>query len=1311
MQKFRIIPSQKNMFWQLVQGMRLEEGEKALLKAATIRHVEVCTHTNSWEIALMTQTYIPEELLKNAADQIAEKCQLSSCVFYQDVVNVEDALGKIWNRLVYETSEGNPTVYELLKRSKYTVDGAHIVIDVPGELGGEIMRAHSVTQVMSGLIEQKLGYRCRVECEASEEVLQNLEVDESFSDPDYCEALRRVKKQREKEEAAEEDYSAITPDEMEGVPAPVYNRKETAQNAPAPKAANAAKAPQTKASKPKKTAKKSKLPENGPIIVPNHGDLIFGKGMSGKFHKIDELSGETKNVIIEGTIGEGPGSGLRTIEFKTGTKLLTFCISDDTNGIACKKFFMKRRGRGAVQEDYDTIMGQLKEGMRVCAHGDVRFDTYMNEYVLFIDSMTKKEVKPREDHAEVKRVELHAHTTMSSMDAVVSVKNLIKTADRWGWPAVAVTDHGVVQAFPDAAKALKDCKTDLKVIYGMEGYLVQSDPLQKRANHIIMLAKTPNGLRNLYQLVSLAHLKYFHRQPRLPKHIIEEYREGLLIGSACEAGELIRAIEEQRPDEDLLKIASFYDYLEIQPIHNNDFLKRSDKYPDIQTDEDLININLKVAEIAKKLGKPLVATCDVHFLNPEDSIYRAILMKGKGFDDAEKQPPLYLRTTDEMLAEFSYLGEEAAYEAVVTNPRKIADQIERFKPIPDDLYSPQIPGADDEIREMSYKKAREMYGENLPKIVEDRLKQELKPIIAHGFSVLYLIAQRLVKKSNDDGYLVGSRGSVGSSFIATMTGITEVNPLPPHWRCPKCQYSKFITDGSYGCGYDLPDKVCPVCGEPLIKDGHDIPFAVFLGFDGDKVPDIDLNFSGAYQPVAHKYTEILFGKDNVYRAGSIQTVADKTAFGYVKKFFEEKGVKKHISYIDKMAHGCMGVKSTTGQHPAGIMVVPRNMDVHFFTPIQHPANDMNCGTITTHFDYHSISSRLVKLDILGHDDPTVIKMLEDLTHRDPKTIPFDDVATMSIFNSTRALGVTPEELGATSGTFGIPEFRTPFTRQMIDDTQPDVFSDLVRISGFSHGTDVWLGNAQDLIRSGQCTIKNAISARDDIMMYLIHNGIDPLLSFKTMEKVRKGKGIAPEVVEILRKGGIPEWFIESCQKIKYLFPRAHATAYVMMAYRIAYCKVHYPLAYYAAYFSIRAAEFDANVIARGKDYVEAQMKGLEALSKEKKLDAKQNATLIVLQLAWEMFLRGFTCEYVDLYRSDSTKFIIDGNALLPPIASLAGMGQKAAQGIVEARKEGSFTSIEDLRRRSGISKTNVEILRNHGCLDGMSESDQIALFS
>jgi len=1282
MRKYKIVPQHRSMFWQLVQDMELTAAERELCQAVSIRHVEVTAAANSWEMAIVAQTYLSDDLLARAATHIAARCELAAVEIYQDVVDIAQSLPAIWPQVVEQAAAGNITAFQYLKRSHYEVQGSQITLELPGEFAKDIVE-HSVLAELEAGVEAKLGYHCPITCEACA-ALEHTETDATLNTPEYRHALRQ-------EIAAE--------------------KQTQQQHKSAPHKPQAAHSAATAAAKTAQAVQPMGAELDKPVVVPNMGDVIFGRGVAGEVKSIDELEGETKNVILEGTIGQGPGSGLRTITFKTGTQLLSFCIADATNGISCKKFFKPKRGKHGEEEDLETVMGQLKEGMPVRVRGSVRFDTYQNEYVLFVDSLAKRKVKLREDHAEVKRVELHAHTTMSDMDAVDSVEDLITTAARWGWPAVAITDHGVVQAFPNAMKCVGSKKLDIKVIYGMEGYLTGDDYKQKSANHIIFLAKNPNGLRNLYQLVSLSHMKYFHRRPRLPRRIIEEYREGLIIGSACEAGELIQAIERKAPEEELLKIASFYDYLEIQPIHNNDFLKRSPNFPDIQTDDDLIAINLKVADLAKKLGKMLVATCDVHFLNPEDSIYRAIIQKGKGFKDADNQPPIYLRTTEEMLAEFQYLGEDAAYEAVVTNPRKIAEMIERFKPIPDDLYSPAIPGADEEIRATSYARARKMYGENLPKIVEDRLEQELKPIIAHGFSPLYLIAQRLVKKSNDDGYLVGSRGSVGSSFIATMIGITEVNPLPPHYRCPHCQYSHFITDGSYGCGYDLPDKVCPVCGSPLIKDGHDIPFAVFLGFDGDKVPDIDLNFSGTYQPVAHKYTEILFGKDNVYKAGSIQTVADKTAFGYVKKYYEEKGLRKHISYIDKLAHGCMGVKSTTGQHPAGIMVVPRNMDVHFFTPIQHPANDVNSDTITTHFDYHSISSRLVKLDILGHDDPTVIRMLQDLTHRDPKTIPLDDAATMSIFHGTAALGVTPEELGATSGTFGIPEFRTPFTRQMIDDTQPTVFSDLVRISGFSHGTDVWLGNAQDLIRGGTCTIKNAISARDDIMMYLIHNGIDPLLSFKTMEKVRKGRGIAPEVEQKLRDGGIPDWFIESCQKIKYLFPRAHATAYVMMAYRIAFCKVHYPLAYYAAYFSIRAAEFDANVIARGQDFVKSQIDELEAIAKSSKLDAKQNATLIVLQLAWEMFLRGYTCEYVDLYRSAADKFIIDGNALLPPFSSLAGMGIKAAESIVAAREDGEFTSIENLRVRTGISKTNIEILRQHGCLEGMDESDQLVLFS
>ena len=1250
--KLCIVPEKRNILRELTQGIELTQAEQKILFAAVVKHVEISLKGNSWEILLQTQEFIRTSLLDYVGAYIKKRVQIENLVFYQDVLDMEASIERAWKELCLVAANGNPTVLHLLKNAKRIFDGSSLLLEVKGELSGEILRAHDVPNLLQKAIEKMLTIRCAVSYKALDEEYDILEEDgDLVMDRVYEENLRQ--------------------------------KKEASAAAPS-------------AAQPKKAAAASAHRSASMTRTAGHGaDLIFGKRFTGEAISIDDTDGEMKNVILTGTIGR-----VSSREFKTNTKLLLFDLADATNGISCKKFFKEKE-----QEAYDKALACVKEGMLVRVKGAIRFDTFQNEFMLFVDSMQKVEKPKREDKSEVKRVELHAHTRMSNMDAVVSAETLIETAASWGWSAIAITDHGIVQAFPDAAKAAS--KLDIKVIYGMEGYLVQEDFEQKHANHIIFLAKNLNGLRNLYQMVSLSHLKYLHRQPRLPKHIIEEYREDVIIGSACEAGELIRAIVAQKPEEELLEIASFYDYLEIQPIGNNEFLVRSDKFPHIKDDEDLRRINLKVAELAKKLGKMLIATCDVHFLNPEDAIYRAILMKGKGFEDAELQPPLFLRTTEEMLAEFDYLGEEAAYEAVVTNPRKVSDMIEKFKPIPDELYSPMIPGAAEEIRDMSYRKARSLYGENLPEVVEARLKQELTPIIGHGFSVLYLIAQRLVKKSNDDGYLVGSRGSVGSSFVATMTDITEVNPLPPHWRCPHCKFSEFVEDGSVGCGYDLPSRKCPVCGTELLKDGHDIPFAVFLGFDGDKVPDIDLNFSGEYQPVAHKYTEELFGKDNVYRAGTIATVADKTAFGYVKKFFEEKGVKKHNAYIASLAAGCMGVKRTTGQHPAGIMVVPRNMDVHFFTPIQRPADDKNTTTITTHFDYHSISSRLVKLDILGHDDPTVIKMLEDLTHRDPKTIPFDDPATLSIFSSTKALGLDPKELGANSGTFGIPEFRTGFTRQMIDDTHPSCFSDLVRISGFSHGTDVWLGNAQDLIRSGQCTLREAISARDDIMMYLIHSGIDPLLSFQTMESVRKGKGIKEETVKILREGGIPEWYIEACQKIKYMFPRAHATAYVMMAWRIAYCKVHYPLAFYAAYFSIRAAEFDADVVARGKDYVKKQLDALEA---KETPDIKEKATIIVLQLAWEMYLRGFFMERVDIYASEAERFVLHEKSLLPPLASLGGVGASAARSIVEARKDGLFTSIEDIKKRTGVSKTCIEALQAHGCLADMDASDQMELF-
>lgn len=1028
-----------------------------------------------------------------------------------------------------------------------------------------------------------------------------------------------------------------------------------------------------------------------PAAAKSDSPVIFGRNIKAEATLMSLVQEEARNVVVEGQL-----VNFELRELRSGRQLLTFDVSDMTDGISGKVFFEDKD-----KDQIPKIAAALSKGMLIKTKGMVQFDKYSNELVLYADSMCKVKKTFRMDNATTTRIELHAHTRMSNMDAMVSAKDLIKTAAKWGHPAVAITDHGVVQAFPEAHEAAE--KAGIKVIYGMEGYLVDDD--LKKARHIIILAKNSIGLRNLYRLVSLSHLKYLYRTPRVPRKILQEYREGLLLGSACEAGELIQAILRGAGDEELIEIANFYDYLEIQPTGNNSFLVREGV---IANEEGLRQINRKVCEIGSKVNKLVVATCDVHFLNPEDEVYRRIMMAGKGFKDADQQPPLFLRTTEEMLNEFAYLGKELAYETVVENPRRVNELIENFKPIPDDLYSPQIPGAEEAIRSMSYTKAEHMYGTPLPDLVAARLKNELDSIINHGFAVLYLIAHKLVKKSLDDGYLVGSRGSVGSSFVATMTDITEVNPLPPHWRCLKCKHSEFITDGSYGGGFDLPDKTCPMCQIPMAKDGHDIPFAVFMGFHGDKVPDIDLNFSGDYQPVAHKYTEELFGKDNVFRAGTIATVADKTAYGYVKNYFTEKGITPRNAYINAVISGCVGVKRTTGQHPGGIMVVPRDMDVHHFTPIQNPADDKTSGTITTHFDYHSISSRLVKLDILGHDDPTVIKMLEDLTGIDAKEISLDDAETMSLFSSTTALNLTPKELGSTVGTFGIPEFGTKFVRQMLEDTTPKTFSELVRISGFSHGTDVWLNNAQDLIKAGTAKLSEAISARDDIMMYLIHKGVAAQLAFKVMEGVRKGKGIKPEEVAKLRESKVPEWYIDSCQKIKYMFPKAHAVAYVMMAFRIAYCKVHHPLAFYTSYFSVRGTDFDADLVLQGESALRARLAEYEA--KGNAMSAKEKSLLAVIEMALEMYLRGYTFKRVDLYKSHAVNFTIVENGLLPPLSSLQGLGVNVAQNIATTRQESPFSSMEDLKTRGRASKTVIDILKNHGCLGDLPESDQMMLF-
>ena len=1033
------------------------------------------------------------------------------------------------------------------------------------------------------------------------------------------------------------------------------------------------------------------LTENETADAPKEQNpLLYGRLIKESSRSISEFQEEANNVVVEGRL-----FNVELRELKTGRCLLTFDIADNTDGLGAKTFFDNL-------ELAKKASDQVKNGMLVKVKGSVKFDKFSNDLILFADSMCRITEIERLDTSETPRVELHLHTRMSNMDSVVDIKQLIKTASRWNHPAIAITDHGVVQAFPEAHELAKG--KNIKIIYGMEGYLFDDDI--NKAVHIVILAKNTIGLRNLYRLVSISHLKYLHRTPRIPRKILEEHREGLLFGSACEAGELIQAIVAGAKEEELLQIAAFYDYLEIQPAGNNEFMLRKGQVKD---EEGLRDINRKVCQLGDRLGKLVVATCDVHFMNAEDSIYRRILMAGKGFEDADHQPPLFFRTTEEMLAEFSYLGSAKAYEVTVTNTRLINKQIESFKPIPDELYSPKIPGAEDQITSMSYETAAALYGDPLPAVVAERLEYELKSIINNGFAVLYLIAHKLVKKSLDDGYLVGSRGSVGSSFVATMTNITEVNPLPPHWRCPECLHSEFITDGSYGGGFDLPDKMCPRCQSKYIKDGHDIPFAVFMGFHGDKVPDIDLNFSGEYQPVAHKYTEELFGKDNVFRAGTISTIAEKTAFGFVKNYFAERNKPVRNAYINKLLAGCTGVKRTTGQHPGGIMVVPRDLDVHHFTPIQYPADDKNSSTITTHFDYHSISSRLVKLDILGHDDPTVIRMLQDISGISPHSIPFDDPQTMSLFSSTTALNLTPEALGSTVGTFGIPEFGTKFVRQMLEDTKPQTFSELVRISGFSHGTDVWLNNAQDLIKNGTAKLSEAISARDDIMVYLIHKGVDSQLAFKVMEGVRKGKGVKQDDVEKLQEKQVPSWYIASCQKIKYMFPKAHAVAYVMMAVRIAWFKVHNPLAFYASYFSVRATDFDAQQIVKGLSAQKAKLQEME--QKGNALTAKEKSIQTIIEMAYEMYLRGFTFHKVDLYSSDAAKFQIVGSGLLPPLASLQGLGDAAAHNIVQARKERRFLSIEDLRSRARVSRAVIDILKEHGCLDDLPEDDQVLLFA
>lgn len=1001
--------------------------------------------------------------------------------------------------------------------------------------------------------------------------------------------------------------------------------------------------------------------------------------------KIAQLEEGLKAAVTEGEIWNKEISAL-----KDGRFVVTYFMTDYNDTVIIKSFLDR------IEED------TIKIGDWVRVSGKVRYDSFVKEIILLMESCIHLKKPTREDICDDKRIELHAHTKMSAMDGLTEVEDLVERAAKWKHPAIAITDHGCVQAFPDAYRAAQ--KHKIKVIYGVEAYLVEEEK-KDRPYHVILLAYNQTGLKNLYRLVTVSYIDYFYRQPKIPRKVLQKYREGLLVGSACEAGELYSAYLQGRDEKKIEEIASFYDYLEIQPLDNNKFLIRDGR---VESEDALKRINKSIVGIGKKLNKPVVATGDVHFLEPHHEIFRRIIQAGQGYEDAESQAPLYFRTTDEMLQDFAYLGEKDARAVVIDNPALINGMIEDLKPVPEGFYPPEIEGADEEVINLAWEKAHSLYGEDLPMIVEERIKRELDSITKHGFSVLYLIAHRLVRRSNEDGYLVGSRGSVGSSLVAYLIGITEVNPLQPHYLCPRCSYSKFIADGSAACGVDLEDEVCPVCGHIMRKDGFDIPFETFLGFEGDKVPDIDLNFSGVYQSCAHQYVEKLFGSENVFRAGTISTIAEKTAYGFVKNYMESMQIDIKNSEINRLVKGITGVRRTTGQHPGGLIVVPRDRDILEFTPLQYPADNKEAGVITTHFDYHAVGDQLIKLDILGHDDPTVIKELEDLTGVKASSINLSDKEVMKIFSSVEPLGVTPEEIGSSIGTYGIPEFGTRFVRRMLEVTKPTTFSELVKISGLSHGTDVWLNNAQTLIENNVAKLNEVICTRDDIMTYLIQQGVNKKKAFKIMENVRRGRGLNKEEVSLLQESGVPSWYIESCQKIKYMFPKAHAVAYVTMAFRIAYFKVHYPLQFYASFFSIRAEDFDAGTILAGSDSIREMIREIEKMGAG--APQKKRKLLPILEVALEAYARGVKFFPVDIYRSDAEKFLVLEDGLLLPFSALPNVGITAAREIVAARAEGDFVSVEDFQFRARVNKAAVDVLRENNCFRGLPEANQISLF-
>ncbi|WP_408954508.1 PolC-type DNA polymerase III [Natroniella sp. ANB-PHB2] len=1413
---------------------RLKENftSQELINKIKILKVEVDLEDNYCQVKFkLPQGFeIADQLEQLGAEMISKGRFKYQVEYYNPDLPLDLILTEEWEQIIKKIRERLPQTNGWLSLSHWRVEDELLIVEVKNKMAIEALEKKNCHQILAEIIEQEYNQQVKVK----------------FGLGNFADELAKIKDEQTKENDA---Y-------MKSLVESVAQREDAGV----------------------KTNQSSTKSSN---------QVWLGNKISGQSTTIEEIVGEERKIIIAGEVFD-----LEVRELKSGRNLVIFYLTDGTDSITVKVF---EKQNGALAKN-------ITKGCCVKVQGPVKYDKYDHELSLMANSVMPIVPENKKDDAPQKRSELHLHTKMSAMDSVVDVGEVIKRADEWGHPAIAITDHGVVQSFPHAHNAAVG--RDIKVIYGVEAYLVDDgepivlnpnekklteekfvvfdlettgfnphsdqiieigavkleageivdtyqtfinpgvsipakiteltgitdqmvelapqleiaieefldfvgeatlvahnlsfdlgfieDKLRKlekekltntaldtlnlsrallpdlksyklnklakkfnkdlenhhraiddatvtaeifaelidltleqdvavlaevnqltskidykrvRPYHTNILVKNQVGLKNLYKLVSKAHIDNFHRVPRILKSELLEMREGLIIGSACEAGKLYKAVLNGKPEQELMELAKFYDYLELQPVGNNKFLLAQGT---VKSLEELQEINKKIYQLGKKLGKPVIAAGDVHFLDPKDSIYRQILMEGQGFDDADQQAPLYFRTTSEMLEEFDYFEPEAAQKLVIDNPNQIVEMVEELKPIPDGLFTPTIEGAEDKIRSMTYNKAEGLYGSPLPEIVEKRLKKELDSIIGNGYAVIYLISQKLVKKSLDDGYLVGSRGSVGSSLVATMTDITEVNPLAPHYRCPECKYNQFFTDGSVGVGVDLPDQKCPECSSQLVKDGFDIPFEVFLGFEGDKVPDIDLNFSGEYQPQVHKYTEELFGTEYVYRAGTISTIADRTAYGFVKGHAQDNDLPLRKAEIDRLVAGCTGVKRTTGQHPGGQIVVPQEKEIYDFTPIQKPANDMKKDTLTTHFDFDSIHDNLLKLDILGHDDPTSIRMLQDLTGVDPQEISLEDEDTMAIFSSIEPLGVSQEEVGVELGTLGIPEFGTSFVRGMLKETKPTTFAELVRISGLSHGADVWLNNAQDLIKQGIAQLSEVISVRDDIMNYLLQKGVKPSTAFWIMEHVRKGKGLTPEEEKAMKDNEVPDWYIKSCKTINYMFPKAHAAAYVMMAFRIAYFKVHYPEAFYNTYFTIKADDFDSQIVLQGKEFIKKKINEIKAKGND--ATAKDKNTLKVLQIVIEAMARGITFKTVDIYQSKAKEFEITEEGLLPPLVSLQGLGESAAESLIQARQGVEFTSIEDLTNRTGLSKTVIEVLKEIGAVDGLPETNQLSLF-